>query len=333
MTQMSSSTMGGSPTGTAPGTHPPANPPAAAPPQIRLHAGAEQVPMPALAPRVVEVTHETVYQYAAPVQGSRHVFRLVPTHDVGQTLIESDVSVSVPGRARMLEDVFGNTAVHYEIEGSYTELRVAARSVLRLDPPAVPELDARLPQVWMPWQRQLMLPYLLPPELPESQLQTLSDYAMEFVTRHDGALAVVLEDMNRTIFQEFAYEPGSTGLETSPFEVYTQRRGVCQDFANLLICLCRLLGMPARYRVGYLFTGSNYENTLQAEASHAWVEVYLPQVGWRGYDPTNGCLVGRDHVRVAAGRHYRDAAPTSGTLFGGGGGETLSVDVKVVERG
>ena len=87
--------------------------------------------------------------------------------------------------------------------------------------------------------------------------------------------------------------------------------------------------MPARYRVGYIYTGADYENKIQSEASHAWVEVYLPWAGWRGYDPTNGCLANLDHVRVAVGRNYRDATPTSGTIFKGGEGETLSVSVKV----
>jgi transglutaminase-like putative cysteine protease len=106
---------------------------------------------------------------------------------------------------------------------------------------------------------------------------------------------------------------------------------VCQDFANLLICLARLLGIPARYRTGYIYTGDDYENKLQSEASHAWAELYVPEVGWRGFDPTNGCLAGEDHVRVACGRNYRDAAPTSGTIFARGGEEILRVAVRVEE--
>ena len=103
---------------------------------------------------------------------------------------------------------------------------------------------------------------------------------------------------------------------------------MCQDFANLFICLARLLSIPARYRVGYIYTGG-YENKVQSDASHAWAEVYLPWRGWLGFDPTNGVVVGLDHVRVACGRNYRDASPTSGTIFKGGGTETLSVNVRV----
>jgi len=88
--------------------------------------------------------------------------------------------------------------------------------------------------------------------------------------------------------------------------------------------------VPARYRVGYIHTGADYDNKIQSEASHAWAEVYLPWIGWRGFDPTNGCKVGLDHIRVAAGRTYQDATPTSGTLYKAGGGrETLEVSVRV----
>ncbi len=84
--------------------------------------------------------------------------------------------------------------------------------------------------------------------------------------------------------------------------------------------------------MGYIYTGVNYANKIQSEASHAWAEVYLPYVGWRGFDPTNGCMVGQDHIRVACGRNYVDATPTSGTIYKGGGGEYLNVDVKMEER-
>jgi transglutaminase-like putative cysteine protease len=181
----------------------------------------------------------------------------------------------------------------------------------------------------MPWQRQMMMPYLLPQELPETQLDELTSYAMSFVERNDGNLMQVLKDINLSIYRDYQYVQGTTSLSTTPFDVYTTRKGVCQDFANLFICLARLLSIPARYRMGYIYTGVNYENTIQSEASHAWAEVYLPYIGWRGFDPTNGCMAGQDHIRVACGRNYLDATPTSGTIFKGGGKETLSVTVKI----
>jgi len=193
------------------------------------------------------------------------------------------------------------------------------------------ERQTTIPLVWMPWQRQMMMAYLLPTEIPETHLTELTDYAMSFVERNDYRLLNTLEDMNVSIYRDYQYLPGTTWVGTTPFEVYAQRKGVCQDFANLLICLARLLGVPARYCVGYIYTGAQHTNTIQSEASHAWAEVYLPYLGWRGYDPTNGCVVTQEHIRVACGRNYLDATPTSGTIFRGGGNETLTVDVSLQE--
>jgi transglutaminase-like putative cysteine protease len=155
---------------------------------------------------------------------------------------------------------------------------------------------------------------------------------MSFAQRNDYELLDILLDLNATIFTDYQYRQGSTSVTTSPFDVYVNRRGVCQDFANLFICVARLLGVPARYVCGYLFTGEKAPNSRMADASHAWVQVYLPEVGWKGFDPTNGVLTQTEHVRVAAGRNYIDATPTSGTLYAGGGGETLSVEVSLQRK-
>lgn len=284
--------------------------------------------------RLLTVHHETTYRYDAPVEKSSHLFRLQPVHDAWQDLLEYELNISVDGLERNYDDVFGNAVSRLDIEKPFTELVVRANSLVRVRADPADDLHSphrrfHIPLVWMPWQRQMMTPYLLPPELPETQLRELSDYAMSFVERQDFDLAQTLLDMNTTIYRDYSYVSGSTTMATTPFEVYTQRRGVCQDFANLLICLARLLDIPARYRVGYIFTGGRYDNEVQSDASHAWAELYLPWSGWQGFDPTNGCLANRDHVRVACGRAYNDATPTSGTLYKGGGSEHLRIDVKV----
>lgn len=286
--------------------------------------------------RVLRVTHTTRYSYEQPVERSKHLFRLQPCHDLGQELLDHALELSCGGLRRSYEDVFGNAVVRAEVEEPYDTLEIAMRTTVRIrnEPPADLQSPVRrwtIPLVWMPWQRQMMLPYLLPPELPETQLQELNEFAMSFVERQDSDLVQTLLDMNTTIYRDFQYVSGSTTLATTPFDVYVTRKGVCQDFANLFICMARLLGIPARYRVGYIYTGGQYENKVQSDASHAWAELYLPWSGWIGFDPTNGILAGRDHVRVACGRNYRDATPTDGTLFKGGAGETLSVSVKVEE--
>lgn len=289
--------------------------------------------------RTFDVVHRTVYRYEKPVEHSTHMLRLAPTHDRLQRVLHHELDISVDCREREYEDVFGNQVRKLIIEAPYTELGIVARSrvrVLDTDPLSYRPLHARttIPLVWMPWQRHMLTPYLLPPELPETQLLELIDYARSFVKRNDDDLIDTLLDINATIFSDYEYLPGSTNLGTTAWEVYERRRGVCQDFTNLFICMARLLGVPARYACGYIYTGPKHgnqasANQVQSEASHAWVQLYLPEVGWKGFDPTNGILTQTDHVRVAVGRNYVDATPTSGTIYVGGGPETLLAEVRV----
>jgi len=177
---------------------------------------------------------------------------------------------------------------------------------LDTDPFEFRPLHARttIPLNWMPRQRHMLQPYLLPPELPESQLIERHDYAMSFVERNDYDLVDSLIDMNQSIYCDYIYKQGTTNVLTSDFDTYTNRIGVGQDFTNLFLCLARLLGIPARYVCGYLYTGPQHENRAMAEATHAWAQVYLPELGWKGFDPTNGVLTQTDYVRVAVGRNF-----------------------------
>ncbi len=285
-------------------------------------------------PRKYDVVHRTVYKYVKSVERSTHLLRLTPIHDRLQTVLSHALTISVPTQSRDYEDVFGNRVRRLAIETPFSEMVIESRSVVEVvdvDPLGFGPLrvQSTIPLVWMPWQRQVLDPYLLPPELPETELGELAEYAMSFVKRNEYDLLDTLLDINHTIYREYAYQQGSTTIDTTAFDVYVNRRGVCQDFTNLFICLARLLGVPSRYVCGYIYTGPKNPNQRQGEASHAWVQVYLPQVGWKGFDPTNGILTQTDHVRVAVGRNYLDATPTSGTIFVGGGGETLSVEVSV----
>ena len=290
---------------------------------------------PVTAPsRDLEIMHRTVYRYDRPIERSTHLLRLEPMHDRLQRLVSYKLVVSVDGRRNDYDDVFGNRACRLLIDQPFTELIIEARSTVLTtdtDPLELRPLHARttIPLNWMPWQRHMLQPYLLPPELPETQLVELHEYAMTFVERNGFDLIDTLLDINQSIFREYVYKQGATTILTTPFEVYTARQGVCQDFTNLFICLARLLGIPARYVCGYLYTGPKHQNRAMAEATHAWAQVYLPESGWKGFDPTNGVLTQTDHVRVAVGRNYVDATPTSGTIFMGGGTETLEVKVTV----
>ena len=284
--------------------------------------------------RSYDIAHLTEYNYSVPVEHSTHTFRLKPVEDSIQEVVQATLELSVDGELLQFEDVFANHSIHYDITHPYKQLLIKSKSRVKVyscppDSHSPIMRRSQIPLMWMPWQRQMMLPYLLPPELPETQLRQLTDFAMSFVKRNDSHLIDSLMDINKKIYEDFSYVQGITFLETTAFDVFSIRKGVCQDFANLFICLCRLIDIPARYRVGYIYTGGDYENKLQSDASHAWVEVYLPFLGWRGFDPTNGCMVAQDHIRVASGRNYRDATPVSGTIYKGGGTEQLKVEVQI----
>ena len=290
-------------------------------------------------PKRLDVVHRTTYRYAQTVERSTHLLRLVPLHDRLQEVLEHALVLKadgspIEGKQVEFEDVFGNRVRRVVLEQPFRELVVEATSKVEVkdtDPLESQALHVRsaIPLVWMPWQREMMAPYILPAELPETQLLELAAYAMTFVERNDYDLIGTLLDMNRSIYKEYKYSQGTTTAVTTAFDVYASRRGVCQDFTNLFICLARLLGVPARYVCGYVYTGPTAENQAQSEASHAWVQLYLPELGWKGFDPTNGILTQTDHVRVAVGRNYGDATPTSGTIYLGGGAETLEAAVRV----
>ena len=270
--------------------------------------------------RRLRVRHTTRYAYDRPIARSTHRVHLRPIDDWKQTVVAYQLKVSPRVQEVEYEDVFGNWTTRFEIDKSYKQLTITAESVIEVldvDPFAFAKLPIRpsFPLVWMPWERTMLAPYLTPDELPDTQLQELYDYAMSFVKRNRGDLMETLFDMNLTLFRQYQYLPGCTTVDTTAYEVMTQRRGVCQDFANLFINLARMLGIPARYVCGYIFTGNNAASRATSDASHAWVQLYIPNIGWKNFDPTNGVLPQTDHVRVSVGRHFRDATPTAGTIY------------------
>jgi transglutaminase-like putative cysteine protease len=287
---------------------------------------------------VLKIRHATTYRYDRAVARSSHKLHLRPIQDGKQTLREHTLTIEPMERPHVaeFEDVFGNFAASFEINAPYQELRIRAESlveVLDVDPfEFVKNLKARpmFPLVWMPWELKMLQPYLTPQELPDTQLAELYDYAMSFVKRNNNDLMETFFDINLSLFREYAYAPGCTTFATTAFDVMGMKQGVCQDVANLFITLARLLSVPARYVCGYIYTGNTGEARARSDATHAWVQLYIPNVGWKGFDPTNGVLPHLDHVRVGYGRNYRDVTPTTGTLYTPAQ-ETMTVDVEVEE--
>jgi transglutaminase-like putative cysteine protease len=145
--------------------------------------------------------------------------------------------------------------------------------------------------------------------------------------RRDDPL-MMLHQMNQDLYKYFDYVPKSTKVD-SPIDVaLASRKGVCQDFAHIMIALVRQLRIPCRYVSGYLHHSKNHEDRSESSATHAWVEALIPQLGWVGFDPTNHLVAGGRHIRTAIGRDYSDVPPTHG-IYRGSANTELTVAVRV----
>jgi transglutaminase-like putative cysteine protease len=153
----------------------------------------------------------------------------------------------------------------------------------------------------------------------------LYELALELDVRRRDDPLTVLRDLNSDIHRIFDYSPKTTRVDSPIDEALSMRKGVCQDFAHIMITLVRHLQIPCRYVSGYLYRG---EGRSTGEATHAWVEAYLPDIGWVGFDPTNNTLTDERHVRVAIGRDYSDVPPTRG-VFRGKAESEMAVTVRI----
>ena len=288
------------------------------------------------ATRILEVKHKTTYTYDKMVKRSVHKLHAKPIEDSRQRLMQYSLRVTPETTLVEFEDVFGNPSVRFNMDKPYNQLEIDMHAVVELqlsDPFAFASIPIKrtFPLVWMPFQQIMLAPYLQHPELPDTQIEELFEYAMSFASSNNWDLMETLFAINLKLFKEYQYVPGTTKLTTTPYEVYCAKQGVCQDFTNLFITLARLLGVPARYVCGYLYTGNTGGSSrAMSDASHAWIELFIPNTGWKGFDPTNGILPNADHIRLSCGRNYKDVAPTSGTLYSVAQ-ESILVDVEVNE--
>ncbi len=287
------------------------------------------------------ITHRTTYGYSEPVSLCHNLTHLSPRATEWQQVLETALDVSpAPAVSVNRGDYFGNPAVFFTIQDPHRELVVTATSeveVLRRFPPD----PARTP----PWEDvAAQLKISVHPDWLEAAQFT---HDSPFVAAGDDLAAFaspsfppgrpILEgvcDLTARIFREFAYDPRATTLATPLREVLATRRGVCQDFAHLQIGALRSLGLAARYVSGYLRTSPppGQKRLVGADASHAWVSVFVPGAGWADLDPTNNVTVNDHHVLLAWGRDYDDVSPIKGVILGGGRHRMgVSVDVEPLD--
>lgn len=297
--------------------------------------------------RHYEVTHTTRYRYAEEVTESYGRAHLAPRDDAGQTCLDHTLEVTPrPHLVHEREDFYGNRSVYVEVLRAHTELEVTAVSRVRID-----RLPVDLDRCALPWEqagaaalaeqapgspalwaRDFLLPSRhVPFDTPDGPVEEVRRFAAEVFTPGRAAGEAV-RDLVRRIYRDFDYRPGSTSVTTTLAEVLTDRQGVCQDFAHLALAVLRSVGLPARYVSGYLETQPppGAPKVLGADASHAWVSVLLPGLGWVDVDPTNDRMVDTSYVMTAWGRDYADVPPLKGVVFSEGSVSTLAVAVDVV---
>lgn len=292
---------------------------------------------------LLHVTHETRYEYSPPVETAQHLAHLKPLATDSQRLVSHKLAIEpAPAQRGELADLYGNTRAFFALEATHDKLVVTAESVVETSVPVLSPAIARE----LPWEAVR--------ERFRFRKDATFDAASEFVfpspyvPRHDDFTAYarasfvpgrpafdVAMDLTVRMYEDFDYDADSTEINTPAVEALAQRKGVCQDFAHIMIACFRTMGLPARYVSGYLLTQPppGQPRLVGADASHAWVSVYLPGEGnsaggWADFDPTNGRQPGEDYVTLAIGRDYSDVSPMRGVLHGGAR-HTLRVGVTV----
>ena len=276
----------------------------------------------------LQVYHRTRYQYGSPVSESFNEARLQPVEVPLQRVHSFDLRISPQASFKCQKDFYQNHVHRFDILGLHQELLVDATSVVTTIPPILPVEGAEVYPL-SEMHRCLVMDrcydflqpsaYIVPDE-------TSMALAREILQGELDAWRACLRIMT-FIHEGFRYQAQVTNAHTTMAEALGLRQGVCQDFANVMIGLCRGLHIPARYVSGYLYNGPA-DQLRGAQASHAWVEVYLPGLGWLALDPTNAQAAGERHVKLAVGRDYADVSPFKGT-YRGTAQRTLGVEVLV----
>ncbi|GAC1367027.1 MAG: hypothetical protein NVSMB44_32100 [Ktedonobacteraceae bacterium] len=276
------------------------------------------------------VRHVTRFRYSSPITESMMEVRIQPRSEGIQRCLDFRLNTSPRSQILGYRDENGNRVHHFDVPNKHTHLTVTAETIVEvITPPVVPE--ALTPSTWQEldaltaddeyWDALQPSHFARPTELLYQLMRDLD------IRRRDDPLSVV-KGISTAIYNNFEYAKQNTRVDSPIDDALKIRRGVCQDFAHIMIALVRELRIPCRYVSGYLFQQSERGDRSSVGATHAWVEALLPNVGWVGFDPTNNTIAGERHIRVAIGRDYADVPPTRG-VFRGKSESELSVTVRV----
>jgi transglutaminase-like putative cysteine protease len=275
------------------------------------------------------IRHLTRFRYSAPITESVMEVRMQPRTEGHQRCLSFRLQPNPRAQVLAYRDYLGNTVHHFDVPGRHLQLTITAEAhVELLPPPPLPtvsstaweEVDA-LAEAGEHW-------FELQPSAFARPTAHLADFGRELrLGRQDDPLTT-LRRLTTDIAASFEYAPQSTHVDSPIDDALQARQGVCQDFAHIMIALVRQLGIPCRYVSGYLVHRVQDHDRSAEDATHAWVEALLPDLGWVGFDPTNDLIAGDRHIRVAVGRDYADVPPTRG-IFKGRADSALDVAVQV----
>ena len=297
------------------------------------------------------ISHLTEYEYGKPVSDSVNEIRLAPFTNERQSCFRQTIAVEPAASLFSYEDYFGNRVHAFSVNAPHRRLAIRTQMTVVTRP--APDADKTgggvPPERGWGWAaladyklQDRFAEYLLPSPYatPSPEVEAFLDAEQSGgeaeggeAPRANGVYAW-LKRLTGRIKAEFVYDPHATNVQTKVADMMHSRRGVCQDFAHLMLSACRTKGVPARYVSGYHFVGDLQGGNADFEqASHAWVEAYVPGVGWRGFDPTNDEAIGERYVKLAQGRDYKDIVPVKG-VYRGTGEQLLkvTVDVRKVEE-
>ncbi|MCI0467554.1 MAG: transglutaminase family protein [Beijerinckiaceae bacterium] len=290
---------------------------------------------------IYDIRHLTLYEYGSAVTFSHCALRLLPTDGPGQKVLSANLRI-IPGPAQTVERVcfFGNRLTILTIETAHHELVVEATTAIEigrhvpLDQGMTPAFERVREEAFGSalLDKDSPVHFLYPSRL-VPRFEPAADYARESFPAGrpvlDGA-----QELMRRIKADFKYDTKATVVSTPISEAFAKRRGVCQDFAHIMIAGLRGLGLPAAYISGYIRTipPAGKERLEGADAMHAWVSLWCGEGhGWVGLDPTNSMLIGNDHIVLATGRDYADISPVAGIILGSRE-QDVEVQVDVVPR-
>lgn len=281
------------------------------------------------------IRHLTKFRYSSAVSESLMEVRMNPRSEGLQRCLSFNLSVTPRARVQQYRDYLGNVIHHFDVPSPHRNLTIIAESMVDVTPP--PVLPACLEaDAWERLDADLAARdfwEMLTPSQFAHWTEALAAFAaeLEIPSRREARFVDPLElllQLNSAVYRAIEYVPESTRVDSPADEALCNRRGVCQDYSHIVIALVRQLGIPCRYVSGYLFHREGVKTRSTEGATHAWVEAYLPGLGWTGFDPTNNTTAGESHVRTAVGRDYADVPPTRG-VFKGDASSELTVAVRV----